>query len=179
MCLGAKWGSAVGSPAYQLCALGKLFLGTWVACFALRDVSTQCPVFGQCPRDARLLLFWLVCGSRMLNTWKSAVIHCFLMCWLVCVDFFKSNLYNSWRTDMKDIGENIFKWPNYVEHFCWRWNHCSSIKKKKKIHQKKGGYFREGYQMNEIFPQENSIHTCNPETFNALNSANPPPLFFK
>ena len=32
--------------------------------------------------------------------------------------------------------------------------------------------------MNEIFPQENSIHTCNPETFNALNSANPPPPFF-
>ena len=29
--------------------------------------------------------------------------------------------------------------------------------------------------MNEIFPQENSIQTCNPETFNALNSAN---LFF-
>lgn len=41
--------------------------------------------------------------------------------------------------------------------------------------KKRGGYLREGYQMNEIFPQENSIQTCNPETFNALNSAN---LFF-
>lgn len=47
--------------------------------------------------------------------------------------------------------------------------------KKKKKHPKKGGYLREGYQMNEVFPQENSIHTCNPEPFNALNSAN---LFF-